>query len=1018
MKRTSPAQALIAMLVLAAALLAPRRADAQTGAVPGPSYYLAVESIYEGDYQDAARDLLREQRGSIKTVTSRWVDSICFYAMRGEALYQMGLNQQALLEFNRACELFLANHNWMLRVRFTQDPRPDPNGRRLAPWGRPTRNVTYGRLPDTMLFAFGNLNNNAAASQGGLVQMPQFWKIDVAEVMRTAALAIRRRNTLLGPLGPHDALSRDLADTLSRGNLAPPNHWSSSWADLVTGLALMGVYKPLEAGPCLVRAELLGGRYDHELTGAALLAQAMLTLGTEEDKQVPRLTSEAILAAFAYEDWDTVADALGLQHVHRQSLAAEGVEPTLPDIANWAQRERFNHIAAQARLILAEQHAAARHTDEAAALVASALPRRSDVANGRLGAYADYVAAMAALQAGKQKAGQQSLEKSLQRYSELSLSNFQLALANERFDAGELSPRVAVDVYKQMLTDPAPLHWAYDTMDAMCLLRTNHEPAFDRWITASLARRETLPALYAADLAKRRRFLSHQPLGGRLLTLRTLLEAPDAELDKAQRLERQVFSARSPGYRPVSEQAAAARSELADAKTLFSDDARRDQRLFTQLSKATALQEAMLTELALHRLPTELSFPPRRSAEDIRKRMQPGDALLVFHQMGDTLHGFVLVSGGEHYWRLPDAGVVRGKIAELLNAIGNYSNNKGITDEDLQDDAWRQLATALGDALLQESRLDLSQTKRLIIVPDGPLWHLPFEALIIGEPSKRQLIADVVMPRYAPTMGLALAKQDPPRLVQHTAIVTPHASGDDETREMQQMTWDGLSGVLAGPTKLPTPSPVPSATLISAFESAVVMTDSVLAEQPPYDWSPLPIDRTTGGTLADWERLPYEGPERVVLAGLRTAAENGLKSAGGRRSRRGKVAALPLGQEVFHAACGLMASGAQTVLMSRWQTGGAVHRQLVQEFVTDWTRTPATDAWRRSVTLARTALLDPYQEPRLKLRDLGAEPPSADHPFFWSGYLLIDAGYEPPPEELQEAGPGDAENPPAAPAAA
>ena len=51
------------------------------------------------------------------------------------------------------------------------------------------------------------------------------------------------------------------------------------------------------------------------------------------------------------------------------------------------------------------------------------------------------------------------------------------------------------------------------------------------------------------------------------------------------------------------------------------------------------------------------------------------------------------------------------------------------------------------------------------------------------------------------------------------------------------------------------------------------------------------------------------------------------------------------------------------------------------------------------MSLAREALLDPYQEPRVRLRDPLAEPPSADHPFFWSGYLLLDTGWAPPPEE-------------------
>jgi CHAT domain-containing protein len=40
------------------------------------------------------------------------------------------------------------------------------------------------------------------------------------------------------------------------------------------------------------------------------------------------------------------------------------------------------------------------------------------------------------------------------------------------------------------------------------------------------------------------------------------------------------------------------------------------------------------------------------------------------------------------------------------------------------------------------------------------------------------------------------------------------------------------------------------------------------------------------------------------------------------------------------------------------------------------------------VLLARSAELDPTTEPRLKEVKAG-EVPTANHPFFWAGYLLV-----------------------------
>ena len=107
--------------------------------------------------------------------------------------------------------------------------------------------------------------------------------------------------------------------------------------------------------------------------------------------------------------------------------------------------------------------------------------------------------------------------------------------------------------------------------------------------------------------------------------------------------------------------------------------------------------------------------------------------------------------------------------------------------------------------------------------------------------------------------------------------------------------------------------------------------------EPPrdggYGWSPL--ERAKGGsgdTLGKWFALPYGGPQRIVLAGFATAAEQGLRG-----SRRGssRGAGNQPGSEIFQSMCALMANGARTILVSRWRTGGRTNFDLVREFVQD-----------------------------------------------------------------------------------
>ena len=124
-----------------------------------------------------------------------------------------------------------------------------------------------------------------------------------------------------------------------------------------------------------------------------------------------------------------------------------------------------------------------------------------------------------------------------------------------------------------------------------------------------------------------------------------------------------------------------------------------------------------------------------------------------------------------------------------------------------------------------------------------------------------------------------------------------------------------------------------------------------------------------------------------------------------------------MGEEVFLAVCGLMATGTRTILLSRWRVGGEIPTVLVREFAGELPRESASQAWQRAVDLARVEELDPSMEPRMK----GSAKDglvSADHPFFWSGYLLVDTGAEPRRNEAQQPLPKDQRGPPAEKAAA
>ncbi len=97
-----------------------------------------------------------------------------------------------------------------------------------------------------------------------------------------------------------------------------------------------------------------------------------------------------------------------------------------------------------------------------------------------------------------------------------------------------------------------------------------------------------------------------------------------------------------------------------------------------------------------------------------------------------------------------------------------------------------------------------------------------------------------------------------------------------------------------------------------------------------------------------------------------------------------------------------MSTGVRTVLISRWRPGGQSCFDLMREFAQELPHESPAAAWQRAVNLVTRQPLEMETEPRLKKNTTGAEPPLAEHPFFWAAYMLVDSGQldegqEPPP---------------------
>jgi hypothetical protein len=972
------------------ALLVASSAFAQlTDEIPHASYFVTKEAFYAGEYRDAEKNMRRER--GIRTTQSNWIDSICIHAMLGEVLFNQGRNAEALAEFDQSCQTFLAYPNWLLQVRFQQGPRPDTNRiRRQPPWGRSSRNFVIGQFSATESILFGDLNASRTYQTGGVVQAPMLMRVNVVEIMRATALAIRRRTEILGPLAPQDTISKQMAAALASTSLAPANHWTGAWIDILRGLAQEGVGRPQDAETLFSRALVMEGQYDHALTCVALLEQGRIAMTRGDTQRASQLLAEAGFSAFYFEDWDVLTESMMLGFLNHVASGAANVYAPLPAVSSWAQANRWHHIAAKTRLAQAEGLCGMGDIAGAAAAVEDVGRRLGEMKGGLPGVQQLYLQAVVLMLQGKTQPGAEILTRALGAQFGVSLRNFQILRTNQMYDAGVATPRVAVDSYKTLLADPTPAEWVRNPLDAMAMLQSDQDPAFDRWFVAALERKEPPLAFEIAERAKRRQYLASQPLGGRLLALRAILESPPTELSRQAVTQRQQLLAAFSGYQPLVDAGQKLHDQLLAGPILASSPAETKTlgALYDAWGKTVVERQQLLAQMAVRRLATSCEFPPLRTTAELQQALAPGEALVEFHNAVGNLYGFLLTKNDARIWQLPDARKLRTGLADFLKEIGNYGANRQLAIAELKADKWQETAKNAYATLFPDAHLDLSHTTGLIIVPDDVLWNLPFEALIPGGAKTDKALIDYCPVRYGPTGALGVARPQPMRRIQHTGIVANELkfAGDEAERDA---ALKELESAFAKPIELPTTLPESGNLIAPLLDQLIVMDD--LSQNAEIGEAATILPRSKGNNK-DFANagviLPFVGPEQIVLTGVATEAEVGLKP-----TKRGGKQVRP-GAGVFQSMCTMMSGGARTVLMTRWRTGGRTNFDLVREFAKELPNAPAAESWQRACLLAREAALDVTHEPRLKQAD-DASDLTADHPFFWAGYMLIDTGPRP-----------------------
>ena len=293
--------------------------------------------------------------------------------------------------------------------------------------------------------------------------------------------------------------------------------------------------------------------------------------------------------------------------------------------------------------------------------------------------------------------------------------------------------------------------------------------------------------------------------------------------------------------------------------------------------------------------------------------------------------------------------------------------------------AWQKPAHELYDLLLQPAEKFWKGTTRLILVPDGPLWELPFQALL--NTNNRPLLEDFTV-SYAPSLSVLVHEQAESKtattatdlLIFANPTVAEKSVGPDaafgalvpsiweplpemekQARELEHLYHDRTARVFIGDDAREEVArrEMPQAHIIQFATHGVLNNRS-----PLYSYLLLSQRNEPGGEdgmLEAWELMHLKLHARLaVLCGCETA--------------RGRIGA---GEGVLGLSWSFFVAGCPATIVSQWKVDSAsaqplmagLHRQLL--------------AGASTAEALRSTALELRKNERYR------------HPFYWAPFVLI-----------------------------
>jgi tetratricopeptide (TPR) repeat protein len=968
----------LSLILVGVALLAhPAWVAAQTSSdVPRPEYFIARDLFEAGRVVESSDGFRLASTRSLRVAEQPWIDSIPPLVLLGECYYAQGKLALAMESYDQALMIALAFPSWLDQIQATSElvPLPEQSGK-ATNWFPVAAKIQTLSYPEPAA-----LNVDLPGGQAALGPVATVTRVDAAEVLRTMAIAVRRRGEILGPLAKHSPLAQPLAQMFQTRGKQRPGWMNHAWV-VLRGLHAVAIGSGADAAALLRESSHLNNMH-YFMTPFALHALANLEISSGRLGASVPLLQQATLSAAQMDQYSQLAELL--QVFAGVCTAGNRIDmlPGLQAAATWGNKRSASiqvfGFAGAAELAASAGNLSAADTlckQGAAALRSASIPR----AQAQL-AFANAALAYAE---NRSAAGAQHLESALTIMHGSAKDGaavapvFQAQMVLDLLQADALTVADAEDTLTEILQEPGLQQWQTAPLETIATMTTSAVPFYALWLQLAERRGTNDQVVARMDRLQRERFYESLPLGGRLFSWRQAVLNQSQQPGEVRQLVEQTLQ-NSPTLASNTQQLMGLTKQLrqmpgplderqpsVDAKKRFAD-----------FVKAAELQESQLIYQSLQRKPLPRFVPYAASVEELQATIDADDILLSWVETDEVLYGAAITKNAVETWSTNDVDLIQMQLTTLLSDLGLSATVRPQNPMDAVDPkaAWRTSIAGLSPQLIPDNVQHLiAGADRIFVVPDGRLWYLPFELLPDVITGESWLTKHAVS--YLPTLGSLPLAYRPSAAVDRTVLITGQffAADKSSNESILNALVQGLPK--AQKVDLAVKNNIPSPMWLRLDIDQLLVCSKIEAASRPWETNLLQLDASRNSQVGSWMESPGQVPAIMLLPGFQSTAASG---------------SLGDGRELSLPACGLLYSGARSALVSRWPVAGRSSQVVLSRYMQELDFVSPSVAWQRAALALWAEELLVAEEPAML--PAAKDAPTlmmGKHPKIWSSYMIL-----------------------------